>query len=168
MQRVFDKFSRFDPVVVERIANESEQLKAEQAWLDVHFGQEGCLNLSPFADRGATRGSHRSEETRRKIGDAQRGRPFTEEHKQKLRDASRKRWDSHPMSDETKLRMSAAHRGKTLSNETRKKLSDLCTERGGFGPRKHADATRAKMKDSQRARRAREALKNVLFLDGSD
>jgi hypothetical protein len=57
-----------------------------------------------------------SEETRRKMGDASRGKPGF--------------WTGKKMSDETKAKMSASHKGRvtrknyTVTAETRKKMSD--------------------------------------------
>ena len=51
MQRVFDKHGVFSPVVLV-LLDRDEQTGAEQAWLDQHHGQPGCVNISPFAVGG--------------------------------------------------------------------------------------------------------------------
>ena len=65
-------------------------------------------------------GCRRSEETRRKISKAQKGKTFSEEYRKKLSEAQKKRC-SDP---EFREKMSKIHRGKTVSEESRKKMSE--------------------------------------------
>jgi len=83
---------------------------------------ETCRRYSELR-RGKNTGP-KSEEHRRKIGDAQRGRPFTEEHLVNLRTAVKKR-KGHPHSAETRAKMSAAQKGKPKSEEQRRKMSEV-------------------------------------------
>lgn len=61
-----------------------------------------------------------SEETIRKISEANSGREFTEEHKQKLSISAKNR---PPISEETRHKLSILARDREVSDETRKKLS---------------------------------------------
>jgi len=61
----------------------------------------------------------KTEEWRRKIGDANRGKPKSVEHREKIRKANL----GKKLSQETKNRMSIAKMGHVLSEETRKKIS---------------------------------------------
>lgn len=82
---------------------------------------------TPYAAIAANTGSKKSDETRKRIGDAQRGeknhafgKPLTEEHRAKVSAAMQAR----VLSDEHKRRIGAAHRGRPKSDETKRKLSE--------------------------------------------
>ena len=63
-----------------------------------------------------------SEDTKKKLSKALRGRPKTEEHRRKLSKA--KMGISHPFSEEAKRKLSAARMGHPVAEATRKKLSE--------------------------------------------
>jgi group I intron endonuclease len=87
--------------VVLRECERNRLLQEEQIDLDKFYGTPECYNLSPNAFR-PNLGVPRTEEVKRKISEAQRGKPrFTDEQKEHL---------------------SVVHRGKTHSNETRLKM----------------------------------------------
>jgi group I intron endonuclease len=81
--------------------------------------------LTNKAEGGAQpRGYTQSEETRKKISDALRGRkygPLSEEHKRKMSESLK----GHPVSQETREKLRKANTGKTLSEETRRKISEV-------------------------------------------
>lgn len=89
-----------------------------------------------------------SEETKRKIGEANRGRKMTEEQRKRLSESKKgstpwNKGKTGVYDDETRKRMSANMRGRTsprkgvcLSEETKKKLSE--SRIGKPGPRKGA------------------------------
>lgn len=121
----------------------TERLRADgEDLLNVSVGARVSSERARRAN--AARNRHPlSAETRRKIGDAQRGKP-------KKRGAARK-----PLSAETRRRMSAAQRGKTLSAEHRRKISEA--HRG----RKRPEQVVADMTEAQRRRFAREHAEAV-------
>ena len=48
----------------------------EQFYLNFHFGSDSCYNLNPLASAPPSlKGSHKSEETKRKIGNSKIGKP---------------------------------------------------------------------------------------------
>ena len=61
-----------------------------------------------------------SEETRRKISKANKGRIFSEEVRRKNSEARKKRWTD----PEYRKHMSEVHKGKSVSEEQRKKISE--------------------------------------------
>ena len=61
-----------------------------------------------------------SDETRRKMSEAKKGRIFSEEHRRKLSESQK----GHTVNEETRKKMSEAKKGKKLSEETRKKISE--------------------------------------------
>lgn len=74
----------------------------------------------------ANRGRVPSEQQRRKVSDALKGRPkapFTSEHLNNMR-LARAGKPGHPISEETKQKISESHRGRSFSEEHRRKLSE--------------------------------------------
>jgi hypothetical protein len=86
--------------------------------------KETRLKISE-AQRGRPRAPH-SEETKRKLSEANRGKTLSAEHRQKLSDAHRG-ISKGPHTEETRRKMSEAQRGKSkppISDEHRRKLSE--------------------------------------------
>lgn len=93
-----------------------------------HFANQSRALTSGFTTEGRVapnRGKKASEETRRKIGEASRGRKHTEEYKMKksLENVGEK----NPMyggthTPEARKRIGAAQRGKTISEEHRQRI----------------------------------------------
>jgi hypothetical protein len=88
-------------------------------------------------------GRKHTEETKRKISEAQKGekgywyrRKMTEEHKKKLSEKGKKRKHT----DEEKKKISKAHKGKKISKETREKLRQI-----NLG-KHHTEESKLKMK----------------------
>ena len=110
-------------------------------------------NLTPGGDGGPGAGKGRvfSEEHKRKISEAKKGKirpPLSEEHKLKLSIAHKGKFKP-PRSEETKRKMSESQRGKTHSRETRQKMSDA-----KIGKTKSKE-TKQRMSDAQRNRKNR-------------
>lgn len=147
-------------VVLEADVPHRQRLQVESAWtLAMRWsGADGLLNeyvgATPSAaarakgsasQKGRSRGPH-SEETRRKIGDAHRGKVVSVETRAKLSEAKRgvKRG---PLSDEQKVKLSVAMTGKKrgpISDEHRARISVALTGR------KHTPESRAKMSEATR------------------
>ena len=70
----------------------------------------------------ARKGKTPSVETRRKLSEAHKGRIFSEEHRQKLSETAKSRKGIIP-SAETRQKMSKAQKGRKHSQETRRKMS---------------------------------------------
>ena len=99
-----------------------------------------CLNgYDPSTKIGFfNAGKHMSDENKRKISEAHKGKkckPFSEEHKKHISEARKGKHSSEEakknmseakknMSDETKLKMSEAQKGKHLSEEAKKNMSE--------------------------------------------
>lgn len=67
------------------------------------------------------KGKPRSEETKKKISEANKGKKLSEERKRKISEAHK---GMHP-SDEARKKMSEAHKGMRYSEETKKKISEV-------------------------------------------
>ena len=77
-------------------------------------------------------GKHLSEETKKKMSEAKKGRTFTEEHRRKMSEA--RKGENHPLfghhhSEESRRKISEAKKGKHHSEETKKKMSDVAKNR---------------------------------------
>lgn len=121
-------------------------------------------------------GKHHSQETRKKMSEARKGkgggRPHSEEHRKKIsralkgrvftEETRRKNSESHKgnqyalgcsRSEETRRKLSKAHKGKHLSEEHKRKLSEA--KKGRSGPNKgkaFSEETRKKMSESRKGK----------------
>lgn len=106
-------------------------------------------NLKPETGDGGNK-PVLSEETRKRMSIASKGKPKSEKHRQKLatilKENARK-----SQSLETRQKMSESHKGKIISDESRRKMSAAQTGK------KLSEETRRKMSESQKARRSGKA-----------
>lgn len=118
--------SAFTFTVIEPCQTE-KLIEREQFWIDEFKLTHTLYNLSPTA--GNQLGIKRSEETKRRMSEALRGRRLSEESKQKMAAAKL----GKKAAPETKAKMSAAHKGNRYafgtrhSYETKAKLSLIRT-----------------------------------------
>lgn len=124
LQRAWNKYGedcfRFE--IVAQYENRSELYPAEQKWLDEHFGESYCYNVSGYADspmRDATpemraRLSEKTKAWLERDGHPRKGVSLTEEEKNKI---SASRYGK--TSGENHYRY-----GKTVDEATRKKIGD--------------------------------------------
>ena len=90
---------------------------------ECYYHRKACelIFLTPEEHRRLhMKGVTRSEETRKKMSEAKKGRIFSEEHRRKLSESHK----GHTVSEETKKKMSEAKKGNTVNEETRKKMSE--------------------------------------------
>lgn len=82
MQKAFNKhgYANFD---VMQIVDEEEVIAVEQMFIDEHYGNKQCMNISPTA--GSRRGVPHSEESKQKLSIAHKGRKLTEEQREAMR-----------------------------------------------------------------------------------
>jgi group I intron endonuclease len=139
---------------------------------------------------GGLAGGKLSEETKQKIGDAQRGVPKSEESKKKLSETRKAmNWTPSPEHKEKLLyasinrvrtqeerdKISAAHKGKTISEEQKQKLRELhtglkATEEAKKNMsiaqtgRTHSDETRQKISESNKGRAKTQEHKDKIGL----
>lgn len=112
-------------------------------------GVENCYNL---ADGGeGNLGLQHSEETKKKISEARKGKKLSEETKKRISEA--KRGKHHPNSEETKKKISEAMKGHKVSEETKKKISEAL--KGKPSPNKgkhHTEETKRKMSEAMKGK----------------
>lgn len=167
MQAVFDKHGRFDPEIVS-VLLPHEQREAEQVWLDTHFRQPGCVNLSPFAKGGC---ENRSPETRAKMSRTRSTRPDLVLKAQETLELNRMhKGDKKSEAAVAKIRLAASFRiglkqspdtiakrvakilGRKNTPETLQRMSDAAKIRARMFPTVHGPETRALISSQQDGR----------------
>ena len=88
------------------------------------FKKVGKENLYNITDGGGGTSMPCSEETKRKISEANKGRHHSEETKRKMSEVHKGK-KCKPRSDEWRRKQSEAHKGQHLSEEHRRKLSEI-------------------------------------------
>jgi len=102
-----------------------------------------------------TKGHILSEETKKKIGEASKGRHHTEESKEKMSEIAKgnKKWLGKHHSEESRQKISITHTGMHPSEESRKKMSESHKGQVGFYKGKHLSSeTRKKISESLKGR----------------
>lgn len=186
LQRHYNKYGK-DDLHFELIlaCDESELIEKEQFFIDSY---NPYFNLCPIA--GNCRGRHMSDATRKKLSEANKGRPsyikgkkrppeeiakmrgrkWSEESRAKLRESCKKR---PPISEETREKMRQSHIGIKLSDEAKAKVSAASKGRtlspetkealrkANLG-RKASDETKRKLRESHVGiKPTQEALKKI-------
>lgn len=164
LQNAWNKYgeANFTFTVLELVEDRDERLKAEQMFLDtVHPEYNIAMNAVAPAQ-----GVPVSEETRRKISEAGKGRVFTEEHKRKISEGNKGKtvseearqkmseakigkpngWLGKHVSDETKRKLSVINTGRVFSEERNRKISEA------HMGHKHSDETKRKIGESNKGK----------------
>ncbi len=168
MQNVYNKYGRFEPEIIEILPKEL-QMEAEQAWLDAHFRQPGCVNLSPYAAGGC---AGHTTETKAKMrislaSDPERLRRAQEllrsyrmkkgfKHSAASIEKNRRGHIGIKQSPETIARRIASTTGLRRSPEIREKMSEAAKIRVQKYPIHFSDATRALLS---------ERIKNLVWVN---
>ena len=134
LQRSYNKYGEenFKIYILEEVAKE-ELNDREIYWIDKLNSFDGGYNLTSGGDGGF----EVSEEVRRNISEANKGRIISEDHRMKLSEAAKgknnpmygKKGENSPMygknhNEETKRKISEANKGKARSEEARRKISE--------------------------------------------
>lgn len=165
MQAVFNLHGRFEPEVLQEAGPGVDLRAEEQKWLDAHFRQPGCVNLSPDSDGGC---EGHTEETRQKMSKTRSSRPDLRElakkslalgrgraPSQKALDALRRYSDSQrggQQPPEVVAKRAASHRGRKNTPETIEKMRAAAKLRVIEKPQRHGEETRKKISGQQRGR----------------
>jgi len=156
LQRAWNKYGKdvFGFIPLEVIEDYDERLAAEQIWLDVHHAAGACYNIAITAGPAGPK----SEEHKRRIGDANRGKKHTEEqnrrhsermmgkqyalgyrHTGEWKQAQSERMMGSPITDAAKLKIGDAlakpypafiHRDTGEIIPAGRNMERLCRERG--------------------------------------
>lgn len=148
LQGAFNRYGEdaFVFSVLEYVQESDNLIGREQHYLDTVKPE---YNMEPVA--GSPLGVRRSLETRRKMGEAQRGRPCSAETRSKISESLKGR-NREPLSEEWRRKLSIAlsgerhpNYGKHLSKETGRKIGEANKRRVV------TEETKQKMSDSQKA-----------------
>jgi len=120
LQNAFNLYKReafiFD---VLEYCKKEELIKREQFWIDA-YKMQGVILYNICSVAGNTYGRFHSEETRKKMAVAQRGKVVTEEARRKSSETQKGRL----IKEEVRRKMSEAHKGKHHTEETKQKIAD--------------------------------------------
>ena len=134
--------------------------KVLNQYCNEHFHRSGPLSDDVRRKLSeAKKGRHKSEETKRKISEAKKGRHLSEEHKRKLSEANKGKHHS----EEAKKKMSEAKKGKTFSEEARRNMSEAHKGKTSGRKGKHvSEETRKKISDSCKGKQFSEETRRKL------
>ena len=125
-------------VILVRTRGVDEAIKLEQEWLDFfRFGGE-VYNFGKVA-KCPMQGLAVSDETKRKLSLANKGRVFSEEHKRRISQAKTGTVRA-PLSEERKQQLSRLNKGKQLSEEHKRKIAESVKRSWSFRERTSAAA----------------------------
>jgi len=104
-----------------------------------------------------------SEETKIKISEARKGKPLSEETKIKISEARK----GKPLSEEHRRKLSEAHKGKTRSEETKRKISEAHKGKkiSEASKIKLSEALKGKLLSEEHRRKMSEAHKGKILSD---
>lgn len=108
---------------------------------------------------GGNAGYKHSEETRRKISEAQKGKKLSEETRRKVSEGNKGKY----VSEETKRKISEAKKGKHLTEETKRKLSEVRKGKTPWNKGKHpSEETRKKLSEVHKGKHHSEEAKSKM------
>lgn len=128
----------FEKFLIQYCYSKEETDKAERFWIAEYRSRgKAEYNIADGGDGGGFKGKHHSQESKRKLSEANKGnipgnkgKHHSEEAKKKISEANkgRKAWNKgKPMSEEQRKKLSEAHKEKKHkphSEETKQKISE--------------------------------------------
>ena len=109
----------FEKFLIQHCYSKEETNKAERSWIAEYRSRgKAEYNISDGGDGSA--GFHHTEETKRRLSEAKKGKPKSDETRRKLSESHK----GKQASEETKRKLSEVHKGNHPSEETRQKMSE--------------------------------------------
>ena len=109
------KYKTFHVMILDTCKDVDELNVKEQYWIELYDTFNNGYNSTTGGDVCRI-----SNETRKKIGEFNRGKTLSNETRKKIGEFNK----GKTISDEHRKRISKSHRGKTISDETRKKIGE--------------------------------------------
>lgn len=158
----------FEKFLIQYCSTKEETDAAEKFWIK-EYRSRGRAQYN-IADGGQGFSGKRSEESRKKMSEAHKGKPRSEETKKKLskpRSEETKKKISETLkgkkhSEETKKKLSEAHKGKHASEETRRKISETLKGHLAWNKGKHwqlSEEAKKKMSEAKKGKKFSEETK---------
>ena len=127
LQHAWNKYGKesFEFIVLEVIEDPVERLAAEQVWLDIHHANKTCYNIAITAGPAGPM----AEETKRKIGDAKRGKKYGPQSEEQRRASSERMIGKqyslgYRHTPEALYKIAATSTGRRHTPASRQKMSD--------------------------------------------
>lgn len=164
LQHAWDKYGEaaFTFNVLEEVEDDM-LLVMEQEYLNDYFDRGHCYNIAITAGPAGPM----SEETKRKIGEANKGKKRSEEQRRKMSEIMMGKQNAlgHKLTEETKRRLNEIHRNYRTTKETRRKMREANKGRRLSEEHKHklSEAHKGKKHSEETKRKISESLKNRRF-----
>ncbi|MGE5395898.1 MAG: GIY-YIG nuclease family protein, partial [Chitinophagales bacterium] len=130
LQKDWDEFGaeNFKFCIIEIVNDEKNLIDREQCWIDKYesYNKNKGYNSSPSALNCS--GVRHTEETKRKWSEIHKGRVFSEEHKRKIGLANKGKKRTPEMIERHRQKLL----GRKTPEEIKKKISEACKGRDGF------------------------------------
>jgi group I intron endonuclease len=122
LQNAFNKYGleAFTFNVVECVLDANNLIPREQFYMDYYKTANAVFGYNLCSKAGSVLGYKHTEESRKQMSEAHKGKKLSEDTKKKMSEAHK----GKKRSIEVCSRLSEAHKGKKLSMETRKKMSE--------------------------------------------
>ena len=143
LTRAFKKYGKenFACVLLESVDTKEDLDAREAYWIDKLNSRDKLIGYNITAGGEGTVGYRHTEEAKKKMSIAKKGKPLTEAHKIAIGIRSK----GHKMSEESKAKLRAINLGSKRSEETRQKLRDAHKR----NPRNFTEEYRRKLRESR-------------------
>lgn len=132
----------FEKFLIQYCSTKEETNEAERFWIK-EYRSRGKAQYN-IADGGEGFSGKRSEETKRKISESEKGKKRSEETCRKISESHKGRH----LSEEAKKKMSEARKGHPVSEETKRKISEA--KKGKHCP--HSEEWKKKMSEAKKGK----------------
>lgn len=143
LTRAFKKYGKenFSCVLLEAVETKEALDARESYWIDKLNSRDSNVGYNITAGGEGTIGYQHTEEAKKKISSAKKGKPLTEAHRKAIGLASK----GHKLSEENKAKLRAANLGRKATEETKQKMREAHKR----NPRNFTEDYRSKLRESR-------------------